>query len=101
MPTTRYAIIQNGQPMDGEFFSEADLLRYLVYADHDARIAEIDLDAMTMRDVTVAMALQWVNSKQGWDDIANEIEAGRDIPGLAFRFAKDECLALQQRVEAA
>lgn len=55
---TTYAILEDGQPLDGEFLTREDAMRLSFYAEHGSRIVSFDLaelfrdGATSMRDVT-------------------------------------------------
>lgn len=106
-PVTTYAILENGQPMDGEFYSFDRLMKALPYADYDARILAFDLGelaadlATPMRDVTEDMTVTWWDKHGGCNETAAWIEAGKSAPGLAEKYYSDQCARYSAIVEAA
>ncbi len=98
-----YAIIEDGQPVDGEFMDKGTLFRTLIHADYDARIMALDLaefisdGATSARDVTEDMTVEWWDHG-GLADTYERIAAGGVVPGLASRFYSDECAAYDMRV---
>ena len=106
MPKT-YAILEDGLPMDGEFYSEDRLWKVLPYADYDARVvafdaAELGRDlATSMRDVTEDVTIEWWENHHGASEAYSWIEAGKSAPGLAQKYYSDECASYSNLVEAA
>lgn len=98
-----FAIIENGQPMDGEFYSRAELMLAIQYANHDATIVEFDLGELasgkttSMRDLTEDLVAEWWHG-EGINETYERIGSGRNAPGLAYRYFSDECAAYEMRV---
>ena len=103
MPIT-YAIIENGQPMDGVFLDKRELFITIPFAKYDAMIIAIDLDELRdggttpCRDVTEDMTVEWWGTlnRTEREELA---ELGRGE--LASRFIADEYAAAVGAVEAA
>lgn len=101
-----FMIVVNGQPMDGEIFDRAGLMRNIRHASYDATIFAFDLSeglrdgATSMRDETELLVSDWFHA-EGLNETYDTIESGKGAPGLACRFFSDECAAYEQKVEAA
>jgi hypothetical protein len=102
MHTTRYMIIEDGNPMDGVIFNKQGLFSALLYADYDAEIVSFDLaEAMSststpMRKCTEDLVTEWW-SGDGSRDVWERVVAGKSI-GLASRFYSDEIAQWEARV---
>jgi hypothetical protein len=99
--TTRYMIVENGGPMDGEFFTKAQLFDALLYADEADEVVSFDMseclrDGSTpMRLCTEDMVTEWW-SGDGSRDVWERVVAGKSI-GLAARFFSDEVAKMEAR----
>lgn len=102
-----YMILENGQPMDGEIFSQDRLLKALPHADFDAVIVEFDIGEICgsmcgpMNVVTEDMTMQWWDNHGGHNETLAMIEAGRGAPELALRYYPEITAAHSDLVEAA
>lgn len=107
MMSLTYAIIENGQPMNGEHLSYSELMRSLPHAGYDAEVIAWDYaealrdKATPLRLVTEDVTIDWWDNHYGCAEAMAWIEAGKDAPGLAMRFYHDECAVHEARVEAA
>ena len=103
MHTTRYMIIEDGNPMDGVIFNKQGLIDALLYADYDAEIVSFDLSEVLspeggstpMRLCTEDMVTEWW-SGDGSRDVWERVVAGKSI-GLASRFFSDEVAKMEAR----
>jgi hypothetical protein len=103
MHTTRYMIIEDGQPMDGAIHNKQGLFDALLYADEDAEIVSFDLSEVLspdggttpMRLCTEDLVTEWW-SGDGSRDVWERVVAGKSI-GLASRFFGDEVASMEAR----
>lgn len=101
MHTTRYMIIEDGQPMDGEIYHKDGLFVALLYADHDAEVFAFDPSEVlrdgiaSIRLVTEDLVTEWW-SGDGSRDVWERVVAGKSI-GLAARFFGDEVAKMEAR----
>lgn len=101
MHTTRYMIIEDGQPMDGELLLKEHVFAGIAYAGYDAEIVSFDLaecvgsGATPMRLCTEDLVTEWWSadgSRETWERVV----AGKTV-GLASRFFGDEVAKMEAR----
>jgi len=103
MHTTRYMIIEDGQPVDGSILKKQGLFDALPFADEDAEIVSFDLSEVLspeggstpMRLCTEDIVTEWW-SADGSRDVWERVVAGKSI-GLASRFFSDEVAKMEAR----
>lgn len=105
-PTRRYLIVENGDLLDGCWYSDDDLGTGIAVADYDAKIFAFDLSELTadgatsLRDVTEdAVSAWWF--REGLATTMDRIEQGYPAPDLAARFFAGDVNAHTSVVEAA
>lgn len=105
--TKTYAILENGQPLDGEFYDLAGLMKAIPVADYDAVIVEFDLAEIIgsmggpMNVVTEDMTMTWWDKHGGHNETLAMIEDGRGAPELASRYYPEITAAHSDFVERA
>ena len=104
--TTTYAIIENGQPMNGEHLTYDELIDKLPWADYGAEViawdyAELLRDQSTpLRLVTEDVTRDWWENHWGNAETMAAIEKGRTV-GLAQRYFPGFCASYERQLKRA
>lgn len=77
-----YFILEDGQPMNGEFYDRAGAVSAVAWADPDAKVICFEPASMKVADVTGSIASEAYNERKGeYDDFGSMPEILQNAAG--------------------